>query len=312
MLLLHLNQTNEDAWAERLRRRLPAYPIVRRGDSFDADKVRYVLVWKPLADAFEGLTGLEAVLSYGAGVDALLTHPRLPSVPIVRFVDPDLTTRMGDYVVANAMMHLRNSAGFLADQRLHRWHNVAPAKGTDVTVGVMGLGQLGLHAAARLLAQGFRVLGWSRRMKAVTGVDTFAGQEGFEPFLAGTDILVNLLPLTPETRGILCRDVFEKLHKGVLLQGPAVINAARGGHQVEADLMTALADGTLGAASLDVFETEPLPETSPLWNLPNCFITPHVAAVSDPEAGARYFAEVILRHEAGEPLPNVIDRDLGY
>ena len=130
--------------------------------------------------------------------------------------------------------------------------------------------------------------------------------------LSKTDSLAGRLPLTPETRGILNRQTFGKVRRDMLPFGPAVINAARGGHQVEADLVLALTDGTLGAASLDVFEKEPLPEDSPLWGLPNCRITPHVAAVSDPQAGATYFARVIRDHEAGAPLPNLVDRDRGY
>ncbi|MCB1518122.1 MAG: glyoxylate/hydroxypyruvate reductase A [Hyphomicrobiaceae bacterium] len=312
MLLLHLNQTDETAWAQRLRRHLHEYPIVRRGDSFNRDDVRYVLVWKPLSDAFDGLDNLKAVLSYGAGVDALLTHPHLPDAPIVRFVDPDLTARMGDYVVANVMMHLRNQSAYIVQQRARSWRDHFPPRAADVSVAIMGLGELGRHAAERLGAQGFQVRGWSRSPKNIEGVVTFAGDGELDAFLADTDILVNLLPLTADTRGILRRALFVKLRRDRLPQGPVVINAARGGHQVEADLAAALSDGTLGAASLDVFETEPLPGSSPLWALENCFITPHIAAVSHPESGARYFANLIRGHEADEPLRNVVDRARGY
>jgi glyoxylate/hydroxypyruvate reductase A len=143
-------------------------------------------------------------------------------------------------------------------------------------------------------------------------VQVFAGEEGLAPFLARTDILVSLLPLTPDTRGILDRTLFRKLARDGRLGGPVLINAGRGGLQVEADIVACLADGTLNAATLDVFETEPLPEDSPLWAHPRVTVTPHNAAVSEPEATARYIAEQILRHEAGKPLQNVVDRSRGY
>ena len=153
---------------------------------------------------------------------------------------------------------------------------------------------------------------WSRTPKDVAGVEGFVGQEGFEAFLAGTDILVNLLPLTPETTGILNYETFTKLRRGRLDGGPVIINAARGGHQREADIVRALGDGTLGAASLDVFETEPLQAGSPLWDIENCYITPHIAAISDVASGVTYFSRIIADHEAGGPLINVVDRSRGY
>lgn len=176
----------------------------------------------------------------------------------------------------------------------------------------MGLGYLGLDAIRHLRVFGYRLRGWSRTPKTIEGVETFAGDDAFAPFLAGTDILVNLLPLTAETEGILNYATFTKLRRAGLTDGPVVINAARGGHQREADLARALTDGTLRAASLDVFEVEPLPTASPLWELPNCFITPHIAAASSEVTGVAYFADVILAHEAGRPLPNVVDVTRGY
>lgn len=312
MLLLHLSDVDEANWAEKFRAALAPYPVVRRGDAYDPKAIEYIFVWKPKPDAFEELVNLKAVLSLGAGVDALVQHPRLPDAPIVRFVDEYLTQRMSDYVVAQVTMHHRLHSRFQADQAARRWSQFYPPAASETCVGIMGMGVLGQGAATRLLPLGFAVRSWSRSPKAMPGVEGFAGADQFDAFLAGTDILVNLLPLTPETTGILNSQTFAKLRHGRLQGGPAVVNAARGGHQREADIANALADGTLGAASLDVFEVEPLPATSPLWSIPNCYLTPHVAAISNEAAGVTYYAAIIKAHQAGQPFPNVVDRSRGY
>ena len=312
MLLLHLNEVDEASWAEKLGAALAPYPVVRRGEDFDPQDVDYMFVWKPRPDAFDGLPPLKAILSLGAGVDALLKHPRLPEAPIVRFVDADLSQRMSDYVVAQVAMHHRNFTRFAADQQARRWSQYYPPAAAQSTVGIMGMGVLGQDAAEKLLAIGYSLRSWSRTPKSIDGVEGFAGPEEFDAFLGGTDILVNLLPLTPETTGILNSATFAKLRRGRLLGGPVIINAARGGHQREADIAASLADGTLGAASLDVFEVEPLPQDSPLWAIPNCYITPHIAAISNEATGVRYFSQIIREHEAGMSLINVVDRERGY
>jgi glyoxylate/hydroxypyruvate reductase len=313
MLLLHLSDVDEASWARRMAEALAPYRVVRRGDDFDPAEVRYILVWKPKPDAFEGrLDNLQAILSLGAGVDALLRHPKLPAVPIVRFVDDDLSQRMSDYVVAHVTMHHRLYTRFRADQAARRWSQLYPPAAAQSSVGIMGTGVLGQDAIRRLKPLGFTLRSWSRTRKTIEGVETFGGDAGFEPFLAGTDILVNLLPLTPETAGILNYETFKKLRRGVLEGGPVIVNPARGGHQREADIVRALGDGTLGAASLDVFEVEPLPAQSPLWGIENCYITPHIAAISNEVTGVRYFSGIIRDHEAGKPLINVVDRARGY
>jgi glyoxylate/hydroxypyruvate reductase A len=312
MLLLHLSDVDEASWAEKFAAELAPYKVVRRGDDFDPAAVRYIFVWKPKPDAFDGLSSLKAVLSLGAGVDALLQHPRLPPAPIVRFVDDDLSQRMSDYVVAQVTMHHRLYTRFRADQKAKRWSQLYPPAASETTVGIMGMGVLGQDAARRLKPLGFTLRSWSRTPRDVAGVEGFAGDGAFEAFLAGTDILVNLLPLTPETRGILNYDTFSKLRRERLAGGPVIVNAARGGHQRESDIVRALGDGTLAAASLDVFETEPLPAESPLWDIENCYITPHIAAISNEASGVRYFSTIIRDHEAGKALVNVVDRTRGY
>jgi len=309
-LLLHLSDVDEARWAAAYRAALADVQVVRQGETFDPKTIDYIFVWKPKPNAFEGLSNLKAVLSLGAGVDALLKHPALPDTPIVRFVDSDLTQRMSDYVVAQVTMHQRLGTRFKRDQIARHWTQHYPPAAAETHVGIMGLGVLGTDAAEKLLGLGFTVLGWSRTPKQVDGVKTYAGNE-LDAFLAETDILCCLLPLTPDTTGILNYALFKKLRRK-LDGGPVIVNAARGGHQVEVDIVRALGDGTLGAASLDVFEKEPLAPDSPLWALDNAYLTPHIAAISNIDAGVRYFSGIIRGHEKGEALPNVVDRTRGY
>lgn len=313
MLLLHLNDVDEARWKQRLGNLLGDYPIVCRNDAFAPAKIKYIFVWKPEPNAFEALANLQVILSLGAGVDALMGHAHLPTnIPIVRFVDDELTQCMSDYVVANVSMHHRCFSQYRDDQQNKNWTQFYPPPSWDISVGVMGLGILGQDAARRLMALGYEVKGWSRTQKSIDGMKSFVGAEQFDTFLSETDILVDLLPLTKETTGILNYKNFTKLRRTRLKDGPALVNAARGGHQIESDIVRALEDGTLGAASLDVFEQEPLPADSPLWSQKNCYITPHIAAISNPESGASYFARVLRDHEAGKPLVNVVDVAKGY
>lgn len=312
-LLLHLADFNERGWADRFQAALPGMRVVTRADSYDPAEINYIFVWKPKPEAFDGLLNLKLVLSLGAGVDALLRHPRLPDLPVIRFMDADLTQRMSDYVVANVTMHQRLFTRFKRDQDAKRWVQLYPSAAWHANVGIMGLGQLGMDAIRHLKPFGYKLRGWSRTPKAVDGVEVFTGAEQFDAFLNGTDILVNLLPLTAETQGVLNYETFSKLRRGGLDgEGPVIINAARGGHQREADIVRALSDGTLKAASLDVFETEPLPKDSPLWQMDNVYITPHIAAASSEVTGVAYFSDVIRDHQAGRPLRNVVDRARGY
>src|SRR6218665_2386854 len=220
MLLLHLSDVDEASWAEKLGAALTPYKVVRRGDDFDPAAVRYIFAWKPKPEAFEGLTGLRAVLSLGAGVDGLLKHPKLPDAPIVRFVDADLSQRMSDYVVAHVTMHHRLYTRFRADQKAKRWSQLYPPAASETTVGIMGMGVLGQDAISRLKPLGFDLRSWSRTPKTMDGGEGFAGEAEFDAFLGGTDILVNLLPLTPETTGILNSATFAKLRRDRLNGGP--------------------------------------------------------------------------------------------
>ncbi len=285
---------------------------VYRGTDEELGEVRYVLVWKPKQETLDRLPGLRVIFSLGAGVDHVFAVPRLPQVPVVRMVDPDLTRRMTEYVVWQVLDHQRLGPVYRRHQRKHLWRDVDPPAARDVTVGLMGLGIMGTSAAEALLRLGFRVRGWARSKKTIAGVETFAGADGLEPFLSGTDILVSLLPLTPDTRHFIDLRLLRKLRREGPLGGPILINAGRGGLQVEADIVAALKDGTLAGASLDVFEEEPLSAESPLWDFDRVTVTPHVAAVSDPAALARQIADQIEALERGEPLINCVDPKRGY
>jgi glyoxylate/hydroxypyruvate reductase A len=312
-LLVAVSGWDVAPWVRRFEGLLPNRKIVTLDDPFDRRDVHYVASWKHPPGSLAGLPNLMAIFSLGAGVDHLIGDPRLPDVPIVRVVDADLTERMGEYVVLHCLMHLRRQRRYDAQQRQKVWLEEShPPAARDVRVGVMGLGVLGSDAARKLQVMGFDVAGWSRSPKAVEGIATFSGRDGLEAFLGRTDILVCLLPLTVETYGILNKTLFGKLARDGRLGGPVLINAGRGGLQVEADIVASLGDGTLSAATLDVFETEPLPPDSPLWTHPAVTVTPHNAAASEANAISAYIADQIRRFEAGRPLENVVRRDLGY
>ncbi len=312
-LLFHATGWPREEWLEELAQQAPWLDVRTAEDLGDPRDITHALVWKPPADLLAGLPSLRLIISAGAGVDHLLSLPGLPDVPVSRVVDPDLTRRMGEYVAQQALMHLRRQREYDACQKRREWcSGIVPPTAPEVTCGIMGLGALGAEAARLLRLLGFRVTGWARTRRYIEGMRCFAGAGELEEFLAGTDILVCLLPLTPETEGILNIDLFRRLRHDGALGGPILINAGRGRLQKDADILAALEEGTLKAASLDVFETEPLPEESPLWDHPAVTVTPHVAAVSSPRAVVAYALRQIARMERGEAPENLVERARGY
>jgi glyoxylate/hydroxypyruvate reductase A len=300
-------------WKERFTAACRHRPVILLPDDTVApEEVRYAAVWKPRPGILAAFPQLQVVFNLGAGVDALMADPSLPKVPLVRVVVDDLTRRMTEYVVLHVLMHHRQQVALGDDQRHKLWHPRQQWAASAITVGVMGLGALGSEATQVLRRIGFNVVGWSATAKTIDGITCFSGEKGLGPFLARTNILVCLLPLTPQTRGILNRELFAQLDLSSPLGAPVLINAGRGGLQVETDILACLDDGTLGGASLDVFETEPLPAQSRLWSHPNVIVTPHNAADTDPVAISDYVARQIIRFEAGEPLENVVDMARGY
>lgn len=315
MTLLIACSSRAEQFATEIRAHDPQLDIRIAPETGPLEDIRYALVWQPPAGLLAALPNLQLIVSVGAGVDALLDDPTTPVRPLVRFVDNDLTMRMAEYVVLNVLYHHRRMTEFRELQTRRTWTYLPEPAARDIRVGIMGLGVLGTAAAAALRPFGYQLCGWTRTPKALEGVTCFTGTHQLDPFLAETDIAVVLLPLTPQTRGLLNRSFLRKLSlrgRSPLLPGPVLINAGRGGLQVDADVLSALNAGELYAASLDVFETEPLPPPNPLWAHPRVVITPHNAAESAPAAIARYAVRQIKTHARGGKLENVVHRARGY
>jgi glyoxylate/hydroxypyruvate reductase A len=278
----------------------------------DPANVHYAAVWKPAPGELAGFANLRVIFNLGAGVDALMADKSLPKVPLVRVAVGDLTHRMTEYVALHVLMHHRQELYLRESQRVKRWEPKYQWSAEAVSVGIMGLGTLGSDAAEVLRRLGFRVAGWSNSQKAIDGVECFHGNTQLDAFLRRTDILVCLLPLTADTRQILNRELFSKLNRTGPMGAPVLINAGRGDLQNEADILSCLDDGTLGAVSLDVYATEPLPSDSRFWTHPKVVLTPHNAADTDPDEISRYVAQQIEHFEAGRPLENLVEPGRGY
>ena len=312
-VLLAITGWDVDHWLERFRRLLPDRPIAALGQDYDPASIDYVMSWKHPAGSLQNLENLKVIFSLGAGVDHLLQDPYLPHVPVARVVDPDLTARMSEYVVLHCLSVLRQQKRYQQQQQQKLWFDDRdqPAA-AEVRVGVMGLGVLGQDALRKLRMMGFQVAGWSRNPRQIDHVACFSGADGLKPFLAQTDILVVLLPLTPETRGLIHADLLRGLAQDGALGGPVLINAGRGGLQIGADILTCLAEGSLMEAVLDVFETEPLPKDAPFWTHPAVTVTPHNAAMSSPDAIGKLVVAQIARFERAEDLLHQVEIARGY
>jgi glyoxylate/hydroxypyruvate reductase len=312
-VLIAISGWDPKPWRLRLEALLPSHEIVTLDEPFDLESVHYALSWRHPPGALKDLPNLRVILSLGAGVDHLFSDRALPEKPIVRVVDPDLTNRMSEWVVMHALVHLRRLRRYERQQGARIWEDDdQQPKASDVQIGMLGLGVMGKDAVTKLKALGFKVTGWSATPKSLPDVASFSGADGLKRILAHTDMLVVLLPLTEATRGIINASLLAQLNQGGPLGGPILINAGRGGLQVEADILAALDCGALRGASLDVFECEPLPKESRLWSHPTVYISPHNAALSTPEATAAFAARQIEAHERGEPLAHGVDRQRGY
>ncbi len=309
MTILFYSETDApEPWRKALARELPELELRVWPDLGALEQVSYALVWKPPHGLLKTLPGLKAILSLGAGVDHLLLDPDLPrSVPIVRMVDAGLAPQMSEYALYG-VLHFHRSMDRYADQQRHRdWRQLSAVPAPQRAIGVMGLGVLGGDFVRKLAVLDFKVLGWSRTPRSLPGVTSFHGPEGLGPFLAQTEILVNFLPLTPETAGILNASTFARLPRGA-----CIINIARGDHLNERDLLAALDRGQLGGAMLDVFRREPLPSDHAFWHHPLVVITPHIAAQAIAELMVSQVIDNIRRIERGEPPLGLVDPVRGY
>ena len=312
-MILLVNSGGEDAvaeWRDAFAAHAPHLDVRWIGDPAVAPgDVAYVLVWAPRPGFLASLPNLRLIVSSGAGVDHITADPAWPShIGIVRMGGDETAQRMGEYVCLGALSMLRNMPRIIAGQRARRWDNFdARRTAAETQVGIMGLGNLGLRSAAMLRALGFPVAGWSRTRKDAPGIECHAGPDELPAFLSRTDILVNLLPDTVETRGVIGTATLARLPTGA-----AVINAGRGPQLVLPDLLAALDNGHLSGAFLDVFDPEPLDPGSPAWTHPKIIVTPHLAALASRPARARYVADAIATFERGDTPPNLFDPARGY
>jgi glyoxylate/hydroxypyruvate reductase A len=274
----------------------------------DAASVNYALVWQPAPGLLASLPNLKLVCSLAAGVDHILRDPTVPRhLPIMRLVDPYMTQAMTEYVVLQVLRLHRQDIDYRAQQTAGEWREREQKNSAERPIGILGFGQLGQDAGRKLQALGFQVAGWSRSAKDIPGFATYAGAAGLDALLSRSEILVSLLPSTDETEGILNASLFSRLPRGA-----ALVNAGRGRHLVEADLLAALETGQLSAAVLDVFREEPLPPAHPFWKHPRIIVTPHVAAETHPSTAVQIIATAIADLEAGRPLNNIVDPQRGY
>jgi len=297
-------------WSGLWTSSLGAIDVVVHGrDAYPPEAIDYVLSFRPPPGLLKSLPHLKAAFSLGAGVDGFLADGDYPrGVPLVRFVDRTLSAEMAQFVLLHVLMRHRQQRLFDEAQSKRQWRQmVLPRRTEDTRIGLMGLGEIGAFAAQRLCELGFAVSGWSRGRKTIPGVKSFAGEAELEAFLRQADMLVCLLSLTRQTAGILNAKAF-----AAMPESGFVINVARGAHLVEQDLIASLDSGHLSGAVLDVFEAEPLPETSPLWRHPKITVTPHIAAISQPAVAAQYLLDGIAKFERGETPDNIVDVETAY
>jgi glyoxylate/hydroxypyruvate reductase A len=303
-----LTDNRPDAWIEGLRAALPEAEVENWVPG--AAQADHAVVWAPPQQFLDDQPGLRGLFNIGAGVDALLKLKLPPQTQVVRLDDAGMSVQMAEYVCHALIRHFREFDLYETEARAGRWSYRKPREREDFAVGVMGLGVLGERVARSVAQFEFPVNGWSRSAKAIDGVRGFAGEAQFNAFLGASRVLVNLLPLTAATRGILNRENLSQLNGGQ--PGGYLINVARGAHLVEADLIALLDSGQLAGATLDVFEVEPLPAEHPFWRHPRITVTPHGSARTMREASIAQIAGKIRAIERGERVAGVVDAKRGY
>ena len=294
-------------WADLFRAELPGHDI-RLSPPSPGESTTYLAVGNPPPGLIASLTGLELILSLNAGVDRLLAGGEAPAdLPVVRMADDGLTLGMTEWVLARVLAWHRQLFAYHHDQAKGVWSPRPEVLARERTAVVLGAGALGGPVARALAAVGFQTRAWSRTPRDLNGVTMFAGPEGLAAALTGADILVNLLPLTRDTEGLIDGSVLSRLAPGALF-----VNGGRGAHVVDGDLLAALDSGRLGEAALDVFRQEPLPVDHPYWRHPKVRLSPHVAAPTHARTAVAVMAETVRRFERGEPVGPLVDRARGY
>lgn len=307
-LLFSSKDDDPGDWERELAARVDGLEFRVWPETGAVEDIDFALVWKPKLGMLAGLPNLKLIQSLGMGVDHVFRDPGLPpGVPVARIVDPDMANQMSEWVLMAVLRHHRLADGYGRLQAARDWRSLGMPDTAATTVGIMGLGVLGADAAGKLRHIGFAVAGWSRSRKDIPEVESFHGSDGLAPFLARSNILVCLLPLTDETQNIVNAGLLAKLPKGAY-----IINCARGGHVVEDDLLAAIASGHISGAALDVFQTEPLPGDHPFWDHPKVQVFPHISAITNPKTAADQVADNYHRMRAGELLANLVDPARGY
>lgn len=307
MALLYKSEPGRGAvWARMFAERLPALPFRVWPEVGAPEDIRFIAAWVPPED-LSAFPNLEVLFSVAAGVDQFDLSAVPATLPVVRMIEPGLVAGMADYVTMAVLAVHRGLPMYLRQQREGVWRADPVRPASAARVGVMGLGVLGRAVLERLGTLGVVRSGWSRSAQALEGVRCHAGSAGLGAFLAACDILVCLLPLTAETRGMLNASLFAGLPRGA-----ALINVGRGPHVVDADLLAALDSGQLGAAVLDVTEPEPLPPGHAFWSHPGIWLTPHVASSTQAESGGEALIANLERYFRGEAMHGVVDRARGY
>ena len=300
--------TDGQLWKKALEAALGPIDFRTLDNLGDKAGIEVVLAWKPPAGLIASFPNLKLIVSLGMGVDHLLADDRLPEgVPIVRIMDDGLVGQMSEYALYWALRHHRDIDKYAASQRAKQWKVEDFVDTLHRRIGILGLGTIGQDTAKKFAALGFPTAGWSRTKKSLPGIETFHGADGLARVLAQSDILINVLPLTRDTKGLLDAKVFATLPRGAYL-----INMARGGHVVDEALLAALDSGHLSGAALDVFNQEPLPQEHRYWTHPRVQVTPHVAGATNPRTASPGVIENTRNTRAGKPLINTVDAKSGY
>ena len=298
-------------WRQHFSECAPALDVRAWDDgNVDPADIDFVVVSSPPSGWLASLPSLKLIFSAAAGVDHFQSDPELPAhIPIIRMVTPETAQRMSDYVCMAALSLIRGYPDLIKAQSAKTWRpDITGGVSSDTTVGIMGLGQLGMYAAHRLEAIGFHVNGWANSVKPLRQGRCFVGQSQFASFLASCDIVVNLLPYTPQTFRILNAEAFNAMRHGASL-----INVGRSAHVDHDALLAALDKGQLGVAMLDVFDIKPLPEDAALWSHPRVVVTPHIASMPSYSARVKHVAEMIQAYDEGvKPMPFLFDHLRGY
>lgn len=302
------NQRTSSVWKKAIQEKLPHTPIAIFEESKAALDAEFLVCWKPENEQLQAFSNLKVIQSLGAGVDHIFDDNEIDEkVKVVRLIDDRLTVDMWEYTLAATMAHIKDFAQYERQESYTYWGRKQYKTIPETTVSIMGLGQIGGYVARQFAKLGFKVQGWSNSPKKIRKVKAFTGQKGLAKMLKKTDVLINILPLTASTKGILNQGLLSQLPKGGYL-----INVGRGGHLVEKDLIPLIDSRQLSGATLDVFEKEPLPKKHPFWHHRKIRVTPHIASMTNTKSARDQIVENYRRMKEGRALLNEVSAKKGY